>query len=153
MFVAGVCGRGREVKVRGEDAPGETQAFSKLGHSTACGVGPVRLIKHFICWALTTGKVLSLVTGPMPFLKSSEQTCKLGISSRAVVPNLFGNRDWFQKRGLGMVWVDSRAFHWLCTLFLLLLHQLHLRWSGIRSQRSGNLSSVGWGKWFLRIPE
>ena len=32
---------------------------------------------------------------------------------------------------------DSSSLHWLCTLFLLLLHQLHLRSSGIRSQRLG----------------
>ena len=32
---------------------------------------------------------------------------------------------------------DSRALHLLCTLFLLLSHQLHLRSSGIRSQKSG----------------
>ena len=32
---------------------------------------------------------------------------------------------------------DSSALHLLCPLFLLLLHQLHLRSSGVRSQRSG----------------
>ena len=31
----------------------------------------------------------------------------------------------------------SNTLHLLCTLFLLLLHQLHLRSSGIRSQRLG----------------
>ena len=36
-------------------------------------------------------------------------------------------RGWFQG--------DSSALHLLCTLFLLLLHQLHLRPSGIRSWR------------------
>ena len=42
---------------------------------------------------------------------------------------------WGQARG----WFgdDSRALLLLCTLFLLLLHQLHLRSSGIRSQRLG----------------
>ena len=34
---------------------------------------------------------------------------------------------------------DSRALHLLHALFLLLLHQLHFRSSGIRSQRSGTL--------------
>ena len=34
---------------------------------------------------------------------------------------------------------DSSALHLLCTLFLLLLPQLHLRSSGIRSQRLGTL--------------
>ena len=37
---------------------------------------------------------------------------------------------WFQD--------NSRTWHLLCTLFLLLLHQLHLRWLGIRSQRLGS---------------
>ena len=32
---------------------------------------------------------------------------------------------------------DSRAWHLLCTLFLLVLHQLHLRSSSIRSWRLG----------------
>ena len=36
-----------------------------------------------------------------------------------------------------MVWDDSRPLHLLSTLFLLLLHQLHLRSSGIRSRRLG----------------
>ena len=36
---------------------------------------------------------------------------------------------WFQD--------DSSALHLLCTLFLLLLHQFHLRSSGIKSQRLG----------------
>ena len=35
----------------------------------------------------------------------------------------------------GMVSGWFSALHLLCTLFLLLLHQLHLRSSGIRSQR------------------
>ena len=33
---------------------------------------------------------------------------------------------------------DSNTLHLLCTLFLLLLHQLHLSSSGIRSRRSGD---------------
>ena len=32
---------------------------------------------------------------------------------------------------------DSNVLHLLCTLFLLLLYQFHLRSSGIRSQRLG----------------
>ena len=45
---------------------------------------------------------------------------------------------WFQD--------DSSALHLLCTLFLLLLHQLHLRSSGIRSRRLGTpLSAVSPG--------
>ena len=65
-------------------------------------------------------------------------------SCKTVVPNLFGTRDRFPGRqcfhGLGVgMWFqdDSSALHLLCTLFLLLLHQLHLRSSGIRSWRLG----------------
>ena len=61
-----------------------------------------------------------------------------------MVPNLFGTRDWFCGRQffprLGMEgWFadDSSELHLLCTLFLLLLHQLHIRSSGIRSWRLG----------------
>ena len=39
--------------------------------------------------------------------------------------------------GMGWFWDDLRALHLLCALFLLLLHQLHLRSSGIRSQKLG----------------
>lgn len=47
--------------------------------------------------------------------------------------------DW----GLGgMVWDDASALRLWCTLFLLLLRQLHLRSSGIRSQRSGTPCST-----------
>ena len=67
---------------------------------------------------------------------------------KTVVPNLFGNRDEFQfvKDNFstdcdvvgGKQFGDgSSALHLLCTLYLLLLHQLYLRSSGIRSQRSG----------------
>ena len=47
-------------------------------------------------------------------------------------------RQFFQRRGRGWAWFrnDSRAVHFLCTLFLLFFHQLHIRSSGIRSQRS-----------------
>ena len=37
----------------------------------------------------------------------------------------------------GRFWNDSSTFHLLCTLFLFLLHQLHLRSSGIRFRRLG----------------
>ena len=36
-----------------------------------------------------------------------------------------------------MVWDDPRALHLLCSLFLLLLHQFHLRSPGTRSRRLG----------------
>ena len=65
---------------------------------------------------------------------------------RTAVPNLFGTRDWFHGRqffqgqggkgdGFGMIQVPY--IYLLCTLFLLLLHQLHLRSSAIRSWRLG----------------
>lgn len=42
-------------------------------------------------------------------------------------------RQFFVDRGMGrgMVSVASSALHLPCALFLLLLHQVHLRWSGI----------------------
>ena len=46
--------------------------------------------------------------------------------------------DSFPQTGLGgWFWGDVNALHLLCTLFILLLHQLHPRSSGIRSQRLG----------------
>ena len=63
---------------------------------------------------------------------------------RAVVPNLFGTRGQFHGRQFfhrpewgWLFWGDSRALHILCTSFLLLIHQLHLRSSGIRSWSLG----------------
>ena len=63
----------------------------------------------------------------------------------AAVPDLFGTRDrfcgihFFHGWGTGWFGDDTSALHLLCTLFQLLLHQLHLRSSGIRSQRWDNL--------------
>ena len=62
---------------------------------------------------------------------------------RTVVPNLFWHQGpvlWktaFQPPGWGGWWFqdDSSLLHVLGTFFLLLLHQLHLRSSGIRSWR------------------
>ena len=61
----------------------------------------------------------------------------------SMVPELFDIRDQFCGRqlstdgGRGRGWFqdDSSALDLLCILFLLLLHQLHLRSSGIRSWR------------------
>ena len=39
---------------------------------------------------------------------------------------------------------DSSELHLLCTLFLLLLHQLHLRSSGFRSWRLGTPGLIYW---------
>ena len=68
-----------------------------------------------------------------------------------MVPNLFGTRDldkqtrdrfhgrqFINGPGVGGWFLDdSSSLHLLCTSFLLLLHQLHLRSSDIRSQRLG----------------
>ena len=63
-------------------------------------------------------------------------------SALTVVPNLFGTRHRFHGRQffhgqvLGGWFGDTPSgLHLLCILFLLLLHQLHLRPSGIRFQR------------------
>ena len=43
--------------------------------------------------------------------------------------------DNFSTDAGGWFWDDSSTLHLLCALFLLLLHQFHLRSSGLRSQR------------------
>ena len=47
----------------------------------------------------------------------------------------FRGRQFFHGWGQGMFWGDSSSLYLLCISFLLLLHQIHLRASGIRSQR------------------
>ena len=69
---------------------------------------------------------------------------------KQAVPNLFGTRDQFLVDNFSMnllgvwFWDDSSALHLLCSLFLLLFYQLHLRSAGIRSWRLGtpDLSSL-----------
>ena len=63
---------------------------------------------------------------------------------KAVVLNLFGTRDQFHGKFFSWTksrrewfWDASSILHLLCTLFLLLLCQLHLRSSGITSWRLG----------------
>ena len=69
-------------------------------------------------------------------LKTESIVTWFGKKYRAAVPNLFGTRDQYCGRQffhrLGVGWDDSSTFHLWCTLFLLLLHQLHLRSSDIR---------------------
>ena len=64
-----------------------------------------------------------------------------------MVSNTIGTRDQFHGRQFshrqvwgGVRWFqeDSSPLHVPCTLFLLLLHQLHFRSSGIRSGRVGS---------------
>ena len=73
-------------------------------------------------------------------LKGHRKTGK-GTCVRAVVPKLLGTDfmegNFSRHRGGGWFWDDSRALRFLCTLSLLLLHQLHLGSSGIRSWRLG----------------
>ena len=64
--------------------------------------------------------------------------------STAAVPNLLGTREWFygrhffHKPGVGGYFQDdSGTLHVSCTLFLLLLHQLHLKSSSLRFRRLG----------------
>lgn len=63
--------------------------------------------------------------------------------TRTVVPNLWQQgsvlrRPFFHEPGVeGWFGDDSSALRLLCTLFLLILHQLHLRSLDIRSQRLG----------------
>ena len=73
----------------------------------------------------------------------SSQIIRIDESSAAVL-NVFSTKDQFPgrqffhawRRGRGG-WDDSSALPLLYTLFLLLLHRLHLRSSGIRSQSLG----------------
>ena len=59
--------------------------------------------------------------GPQPF-------CHQGpVLWKTIFPQTRVEGGWFQD--------DSSALHLLCTLFLLLIHQLHLRSSRIESQR------------------
>ena len=68
-------------------------------------------------------------------------------SSKPVVPNLFGTRDWFFWRQIfyslgaewGMVWGWFKGITFTAhfIVFLLLLYQLLLKSSGIRSQSLG----------------
>ena len=46
MFVGGVCGRGREVKVKAGDNQGRRKPSANMGHSTACGLEHARLMKQ-----------------------------------------------------------------------------------------------------------
>ena len=72
------------------------------------------------------------------------------VSSRTAIPNLFGTRDqfcgrqFFHEPGRGGWFQDDLStllsVHVLYTFFLLLLHRLHLKSSGIRSQRLGTPS-------------
>ena len=77
-------------------------------------------------------------------LKSRCHRAELPPHSRAAVPNLF----WHQEPvswspvfpwtvGEGWFGDDSNTLHLLCILFLLLLHQFHLRSSGIKSWKLG----------------
>ena len=77
-------------------------------------------------------------------LKSRCHRAALPPHSRAAVPNLF----WCQEPvscspvfpwtiGKGWFGDDSNTLHLLCILFLLLLHQFHLRSSGIKSWKLG----------------
>ena len=72
------------------------------------------------------------------------RTTRWRLRPQAEVPNLFGTRDQFRGRKSlhgrwGGAWSgdEPSALHVLCTLFLFLLYQLHLRSSGLRSQRLG----------------
>ena len=77
--------------------------------------------------------------------KSLEGCRHPGYPPRVVVPTLLGTRSSFMednfpctKVGVGGPFQDdSSALHLLCILYLLILHQLHLRSSSIRAQRLG----------------
>ena len=75
---------------------------------------------------------------------------------RAAVPNFLAPGTGFVEDNFStdnFFHGNSRALHILCTSFLLLLHQLHLRLSGIRSQRLATLIlRVSWDRsWGLLL--
>ena len=72
--------------------------------------------------------------------RSSTFLAKGLVSWKAIFPWTW-RLEWFQD--------DLSTLHLLCTLFLLILHQLHLRSSGIRSQRLGTPDSDHTLKGFL----
>ena len=85
------------------------------------------------------------------FLKQNREGCRPQGIFNSAVPNLFGTSDRFCERQLfyrqlrgGWFWDDSSELHLLCTLFLLLLYQLHLKSSGFRSWRLGTPGLIYW---------
>ena len=84
---------------------------------------PLAFIVFFLCLA-SLAKLVLIILSPI-----------------VAVPNLFGTGDQFCGRQFFHGWVggwfgdDSSILHSLFTLFLLLLHQHHIRSSGIRSWR------------------
>ena len=97
-------------------------------------------------WEKACSLDLETVCSPSPVLPAGFYPF-LGMAGncpRAVFINLFSTRDQFHRRQFFHGWDGGYNFemtktqlHSLCTLFLLFLHQLHLRSSGIRSQRLG----------------
>ena len=102
------------------------------------------------CWRGNVGARQIFKAGLVPNPQLGHRPSLLGF--RPGVPNLFGSWDQFRGRhlfhglrvgeGVGQGWFgdDSSTLHGLCTLFLL-LHQLHLRSSGIRSWSLGTPAS------------
>ena len=86
----------------------------------------------------------------LPSFKTDKRTQVRDQQFKAAVPNPFGTRDLFHEDSFSTGWAgrwfqdDSSALHSLCTSFLLLLHHLHLRSSGIRSKKLGNPGFNGW---------
>ena len=94
-------------------------------------------------WYFTSILMVLLASELGGKISVSHNKCKNGLSA---VHNLFGSRDQFRVRQFfhwpgGWFRDDSSELHSLCILFLLLLHQLHFRSSGIRPQRLGTLAA------------
>ena len=68
----------------------------------------------------------------------SQTTATAGIMQLNLVPQI--------KSTINATCLNHPTLHLLCTLFLLLLHQLHLRSSGIRSWRLGTLDLRKWSR-------
>ena len=102
--------------------------------TTATVVGPRQTDYIYIDILITGPVVRSAFLKPVPPL-----------SPKAPVPNpsaqgtCFLEDNFSMDLGWGWFLDDLIVLHLLCTLFLLLLHQIHLRSSGIRSWRLGTL--------------
>ena len=100
----------------------EITTQNKDGESQSLNIfNRLRLFDHMCIWMVKSLQVLQ-GSGPQTFWYQGPASQKT-------------NLPWTGKEG--MVSDDSSIIRLLCTLFLLLLRQLHLKSSGIRSQRLG----------------
>ena len=122
-----------------------------------CFLHKVSFYRVFFLWIHDVSPKQNLVYLLKNFKHTHVCTHTDSLLHRAMVPSLLGNRDHFYRREFFCGWRggwfrdDSSALHLLCTFFLLLLYQLHLRSSGIKSQRLGTSALRGSQECFLLV--